>query len=333
MSIQWLDSLTRFYQKGRAFVVITIVEVKGSTPRSLGTKMLISTQETWGTIGGGNLEYQAIASAHDGLAQVAENKPHDPTPLIAYPLGSKLGQCCGGYVRCLFEYVPDTLFGAPKTPEWIRQAHSALKDHQPCTLLTEIVSGNAKKSLLTTATPFQFEATASAITLKEVIEPSRFQITLFGAGHVGKALVHILHPLNCHIRWCDEREAQFPEYSASTVEKICHDAMDDEIRLAPDNSYFLVMTHSHALDYLLTKTILQHAHRTEKGVRFCGLIGSETKRNKFIHRLQQQGVSDHALSYLTCPIGLNTIHDKTPQAIAIAVAAQLMAIHDQTQEV
>jgi len=109
---EWLSVLADLSGKGTPCVLITVVEAKGSTPRDAGTKMVVTNEQQFGTIGGGNLEFQAIAEARKVLAAATgEAKLKD------YALGPALAQCCGGAVTVLLEPVlpPDKallLFGA-----------------------------------------------------------------------------------------------------------------------------------------------------------------------------------------------------------------------------
>ncbi|HFB54999.1 MAG TPA: xanthine dehydrogenase accessory protein XdhC, partial [Hellea balneolensis] len=89
----------------------------------------------------------------------------------------------------------------------------------------------------------------------------------------------------------------------------------------------LVITHDHDLDYQLVRTILRREH-----VPYCGMIGSKTKKVRFLKRLQHEGLTGKQLSRLTCPIGISGIKGKEPEIIAASVAAQLLQIIGETDE-
>lgn len=91
------------------------------------------------------------------------------------------------------------------------------------------------------------------------------------------------------------------------------------MRLAPAGGYFLVLTHNHDLDLRITEAILK---RGDFG--YLGLIGSKTKRQRFIHRFEQRGIATAAIARMTCPIGVGASVGKEPEVIAIAVVAQLL---------
>lgn len=152
------------------------------------------------------------------------------------------------------------------------------------------------------------------------LPPERFFLQLFGAGHVGRAIVRLLEQIHCRVQWIDEREQEFPpEPSAAHIERICVDAVEAEVALAPPGAFFLILTHQHDLDLRLTEAVLR---RGDAG--FCGLIGSQTKRARFLHRLEQRGLPPEVLARLTCPIGIPGIGGKEPEVLAVAVVAQLL---------
>jgi xanthine dehydrogenase accessory factor len=150
--------------------------------------------------------------------------------------------------------------------------------------------------------------------------PPRFHLQLYGAGHVGRAIVQLLAGLPCRVQWIDERESEFPAApSPPHVERVCVEPVEAEVRTAPPGAFFLVLTHSHDLDLALTQAILR---RGDFG--FFGLIGSRTKRARFEHRLRERGFAPEALQRITCPIGVPGIEGKEPEVIAVAVVAQLL---------
>lgn len=104
MNTQWLKEAFRLEQSGIDFVMVSVLSIKGSTPREVGARMLVTLQHSYGTIGGGHLEYQAIAVAKQGLLD-ADTTSNNHITTKDYPLGATLGQCCGGFVTLLFENV------------------------------------------------------------------------------------------------------------------------------------------------------------------------------------------------------------------------------------
>ncbi|SIP96915.1 xanthine dehydrogenase accessory protein XdhC [Marinobacterium stanieri] len=156
--------------------------------------------------------------------------------------------------------------------------------------------------------------------LFEPLNTDIVQIALFGAGHVGRALVSILSTLPCRIRWIDSREDEFPDNIPDGVEKVVNEFPVDEIEAQAANSYFIVMTHNHQLDQELTEAILRRNDFT-----YFGLIGSNTKRKKFEHRLKAKGFDAQLLERMTCPMGIPEVKGKLPAEIAVSVAGEVIA--------
>ena len=149
---------------------------------------------------------------------------------------------------------------------------------------------------------------------------ARFYLQLYGAGHVGRAIVRLLAHVPCHVQWIDEREVEFPpEASPPHIQRLCVEPVEAEVAQAPAGASFLVMTHSHALDLAITQAVLA---RGDFG--FFGLIGSQTKRARFEARLRERGFGASQLERMVCPIGLASIVGKEPEIIAIGVVAQLL---------
>jgi xanthine dehydrogenase accessory factor len=146
-------------------------------------------------------------------------------------------------------------------------------------------------------------------------------IVLFGAGHVGHALVKLLAMLPCVVQWVDSRDDLFPDEVPGNVQIEATDTPDAVVDLAPAGAHFLVMTHDHSLDFSLALRIMRR-----NDFAYFGMIGSKTKRVKFERRLVDRGVEPDRLMEMTCPIGVEGIADKAPGSIAVAVCAQLMRV-------
>ena len=164
----------------------------------------------------------------------------------------------------------------------------------------------------------------SAAALAAWPEPAPlFHLQLYGAGHVGRAIATLLADLPCQVCWIDEREAEFPATPPPPhIQRICADQVQHEVRQAPPGAYFLVLTHSHALDLAITEAVLRRAD-----FGFLGLIGSASKRARFLHRFQAIGIPEPVLARLCCPIGLPGLRGKWPAVIAVSVVAQLLGIN------
>ncbi|MBA1200916.1 xanthine dehydrogenase accessory protein XdhC [Pseudomonas capeferrum] len=161
------------------------------------------------------------------------------------------------------------------------------------------------------------------VLLFEPMGAVQAQIAVFGAGHVGRALVPLLAALPCRVRWIDSREQEFPESLPSGVVKVISEEPVDEVSELPPGSYCIVMTHNHALDLELSAAILKRNDFT-----WFGLIGSQTKRAKFEHRLRDRGFGDALLQRMRCPMGLAEVKGKLPIEIAVSIAAEIIATYN-----
>ena len=250
--LNWNQASLNLSQQGKAFVLITIIGVTGATPRNSGTKMVVSKDQAFDTIGGGHLEYKAVKQAHKLLQ---ENK--DCQLIEHFELGSQLGQCCGGNASILFE-----CFAA------------------------NIV-----------------------------------HIAVFGAGHVGQALIPLLAGLPCHVTWVDNREAQFPENCEqyANVTKLITDDPAGEVSGMPSNTLNVVMTHNHQLDFDISLAILKR-----EDFHYLGLIASDTKWRRFQQRYKHREIPPPLIKRMNCPIGLEQVVGKLPMEVAISVAGQII---------
>eukprot|EP00903_Cladosiphon_okamuranus_P021905 g20137.t1 len=147
---------------------------------------------------------------------------------------------------------------------------------------------------------------------------------IWGAGHVGRALVQVLSPLpEFEITWVDALQSKFPARIPECVTALPAQEPDRLVPHAPSDAHHLILTYSHQLDLALCHRLLGH------GFEFAGLIGSKTKWARFRARLTALGHSPEQIARLTCPIGRPEL-GKHPQAIAVGVAAELMALSQRS---
>lgn len=325
---RWLESVTE------DCVLVTVAAVRGSAPREPGAKMIVTREQIAETIGGGNLEHAAIERAREMLA--GDSVP--ATQLVRYPLGPGLRQCCGGVATLLYERIDASsmarlaeLQRAGKPGIIITGAEGACRGRKLIVSETgregslgETALDEEALALASDVHEPQLRAIGSGnVVMIEPLRPCDFQVVLFGAGHVGRALVAVLAGLDCRVTWVDPRPEQFPREVPGNVRVVATAAPEEEVDRAPSGAFFLVMTHSHALDFELCERALKRGD-----FRYLGLIGSLPKRNRFRKYLKLEGVSEAALARLTCPIGVPGIAGKQPAAIAIAVAAELLQVRD-----
>lgn len=334
----WLQSLHRIGERGLDAVLVGVLSGSGSTPRDAGAKMVVATDGVHGTIGGGEMEFQALEIARGML------RAGDERAARRFPLGATLGQICGGAANLVFERVPA---GA----EWVRVLADWHERGAPCVVVTPAGEGEGGHLLVSAHDAWgslgepALDAQAleaarrllgageegpralpigAGTAVFEALRPTDFNVMLFGAGHVGRAIARVLGVAPCRVTWVDGRAHEFPAEIAPNVRRIVTEAAVDAARSAPAGSYFLVMTHSHALDYELIEAILQRGD-----FAFCGMIGSGTKRRTFETSLVKRGLDAAALERFSCPIGIDGIKGKEPGAIAIAVAAELLQRYER----
>ena len=270
-------------------VVVSIASTQGSVPREKGTWMAVFVNELVGTIGGGHVEFEAIAEAR-ALLKTAEKESKELAEPYEkrYVLGPSLGQCCGGVMTLHYK------------------KYSCLGNKY---------AGYSQKWPLNSAfNPIP------ALKLQNV--------ALFGGGHVGKAIVNILSTLPMQVMWIDSRDEIFPEKLPSNVVCEHSDPVQaavNDLDVIPSGSHVLIMSFSHAEDLDIVAACLQR-QREREDLPFIGLIGSKTKWATFRHRLEDRGFSEAELAHITCPIGVKGVRGKEPEVIAVSVAAQLLAL-------
>lgn len=344
--ISWIEKLHSLLGDDPSVILVTVVAVRGSAPREVGAKILVSTTRQCGTIGGGNLEYQALALARECLTVGASPAGDSAMPFIrSYALGPSLGQCCGGHVELMFEKVDGTT-------EWLQQAFESagragaerlwlcrsISDAAYCFVETGADSGQSpasagepdncavllrRASCLPSTADEQDLRQAMATTDAtgewwcEVLTPTLPEIWVFGAGHVGAAVHEQLQLLPCQSIAIDSRDEQLDNLPPG-VRVIASDDCVAEVAAAPANAWYLVMTHSHTLDFDICHAVLKRGEFS-----YLGLIGSATKRVNFARRLAHRGVDSAQIDRMISPIGLPAIQSRLPQLIALGVAADL----------
>jgi xanthine dehydrogenase accessory factor len=255
-------ALRRALDKGEAAVLVTVAGARGSTPREAGAAMLVMRDAMTGTIGGGTLEWTAVARARQMLAGGETRADMD------VPLGPEIGQCCGGRVRLSL----------------------ALAD----------------------------AATLAALAEREAAEADDApSVLVFGAGHVGHALAAALAPLPFRTTLVDPRAEMLADLPEDVATK-CSALPEAEVRAAPAGSAFVVLTHSHALDFTIAEAAL-----VRQDAAYVGMIGSKTKRAQFSRWFREQGYDAALLGCLVLPIGGSAVRDKRPAVIAALVAAEV----------
>lgn len=315
----WLGAALSAIAGGEPVALVTVVEAKGSTPREAGAKMLVRHNDIVGSVGGGQLELLAIDAARRMLADSSARPA-----LVPHSLGPDLGQCCGGAVRLLLEPL------SARDRDWLEAWQIHADAARAATLVTE---ADGMKSWIADAgdhprvedRPAQHPSGRGWRVLEPVRHAAR-PLWLYGAGHVGRALVTVLSELDFDVTWLDSRHDGFPAMVPANVQSMIAPQLAATVDLTPPACLFLVMTHSHQLDLDICDRILRRGD-----FAFLGLIGSDTKKARFLSGLRALGHGPAALERLTCPIGLAQIPGKQPMEIAVSVAAQLLALPGTTE--
>lgn len=332
---RWLDDLYGLSGDDECCVVVTVAGVRGSAPRETGAKMIVTRKETIGTIGGGQLEYQCTKLAFE---QLQKDGAFEQRLQRRFPLGTNCGQCCGGVVDIMFERI------AMQSTAWLIALKGLHNERRPVVVITPLNEGSGKYLVTEDrCLHFEYNDTCSEATIAAarqmiidngsastlgnfLLEPvlqCDFHIAVFGAGHVATATVDVLSKLDCRIRWVDSRRSIFPAHLPDNVMAVESGNPAKEVAAMPRRTNYLVMTHSHPLDYEICDQVLRRGD-----FAYCGLIGSMSKRRRFERTMRKQAMSDSLLERLTCPIGVSGITSKKPADIAVAVAAELLRTRD-----
>lgn len=332
--MDWLTALNTLNSQAMPAVLVTVAAIEGSSPRETGAKMVVTRTAQFDTIGGGHLEWRTCEIAREML-----NTSSAERRLERLPLGPSLGQCCGGVVHLAFEFVESSSLGLFKTlaAHWHERKDSwrlvPLDGTQTSILLDATGRILAGEQSITT----EFDRARPCHVFKDLegrrwlVDPCpawRRHLVLFGAGHVGAAIVRALADLPCYVTWVDERDDMFPATVPANVRIEATDAPEAVIAEAASGTSFLVMTHNHALDQHLCETVLKR-----NDACWLGMIGSKTKRMQFEHRLRERGIAQERLKDMVCPIGLPGITGKTPAIIAASVCAQLLQVWEEVEPV
>lgn len=279
---------------------VVIAAHDGSSPREVGAAMLVWRDGQSGTVGGGALEWEATVRARGMLADGVRRLDREA-------LGPKLGQCCGGSVSLLTE-----VYGVAEVAQLNRLVVVRPTDTRAMPLAVKRIVDQARGSGINPAAQL-----LQGWMVEPVLRPLR-EIWIWGAGHVGRALVSVLAPLpGVQITWVDVAAERFPAVVPEGVRVLPVAEPALAVNLAPAGAEHLVLTFSHALDLEICHQLLWH------GFARAGLIGSATKWARFRSRLGALGHPAAEVARIDCPIGDPAL-GKHPQAIAVGVAMQFL---------
>lgn len=310
--MRWLRETISRLERGATVVHVTVLRTDGSAPRPTGTKMLIAADAVIGSIGGGALEHRASERAQ---------------ALLTADRGDRLVVRDAGRTELLFE----RLEARDLTPfcEALRhlEADGAVlltpldRPSEAKRVLAWAAAAPELQSALADGTDAAVLARAElGAELAERLIDRRARVWLFGAGHVGRALVRALEPLPFHVTWIDDRAGFLPP-ATDGMRPLLAEVPAAEVAKAPADALVVVMSHSHALDFAIVEAALA---RDDLG--FVGMIASANKRANCLDRCRRRGISEARLARLTAPLGVPGISGREPAVIAASVAAQLLQV-------
>ncbi|NRA41051.1 MAG: xanthine dehydrogenase accessory protein XdhC [Pseudomonadales bacterium] len=258
----WQQACYQLQQHGTEYVLATIIGAAGSTPRAAGTKMVITAENIYDTLGGGHLEFVVMQKARELLANAERGEAQSQQLIEHFPLAASLGQCCGGSATVLFEL--------------------------------QLEQGMA--------------------------------LDVYGAGHVAHALMAIVKDLPLRIRWIDARQSLFPAETPANIQCCIDEDPTVWVASAAANSASLILTHNHQLDFALTEAILKRGDAC-----WLGVIGSDTKAQRFRQRLLAKGFSQSEVASMQSPVGLEAVSGKLPMEVAVSIAGALIQVYQSQQ--
>ncbi|MBC8408760.1 MAG: xanthine dehydrogenase accessory protein XdhC [Rhodobacteraceae bacterium] len=282
---------------------VLILKTFGSAPRDEGTTMLIWDSGQFGTIGGGELEYQVTRLAKK---IIIDNKG---SRIKKFSLGPDMGQCCGGAVELLIEILDETKVKFISVDDGFF-ARPVFKNEKSLNVQALIKSYRNKSVPIKTSFKDGW--------LFEPVTKEKELIWIYGAGHVGTAIANVLSKLSQFSVTCiDTSQDRYPDNFPKTVEKLITKNPAQIVQYAPSETHHLILTYSHALDLEICHQLLQHNFAT------AGLIGSKTKWARFKKRLNELNYTFEQINRIICPIGEPSF-GKSPYEIAIGVASMLL---------
>ena len=340
MNKKLYEEAVRLLENNKDFAFATIIKSSGSTPRSLGAKMIICADDNiHGTIGGGVLEAGVMRKASNVLK---EKKTRIEKFYLNAEDITSLGMTCGGNLEVLIEYID------PSNPVYLDMFRKMLyhfNQKESCYLVT-IISMKEKEYpiekqflMLEDSSVPGFNETATEdfksyisrgihykissygenkrIIFESINIPHR--VYIFGAGHVGEKLVWILNFLNFPVTIIDDRSEfadknKFPHADVRLVDSF--ENSFEELKI-DTYSFIVIVTRGHMYD----STVLSLALKTNAG--YIGMIGSRKKRDKIYEGLLNSGYTKNDLERVHSPIGI-PIGDETPEEISVSIAAELI---------
>ncbi|OOB79346.1 MAG: hypothetical protein BEN19_07810 [Epulopiscium sp. Nuni2H_MBin003] len=290
-----------------SIVLATIIYATGSTPREAGAIMLVSKDgPIGGTVGGGTVEHESIELAkkllHDNACGFTKRF------ILDTKQAGSLGMVCGGTTDILFTPINDS---AP-----LEHALKLIQNNTSIGALKFSLTGDN----ISCDNQADINITAKDAEFFYLSLKNNRRIILFGAGHVGTEVAHMLAYLDINYVIFDDRDEflsieNFPTAQNRHVINFSElNSLNDKLGNISDTDGFCIMTRGHVGDL----DVARFALNTKAG--YIGLMGSDTKKKYVFDTLQGEGYSTDRIN---CPIGLS-IGAQTPKEIAISVVSQIL---------
>jgi xanthine dehydrogenase accessory factor len=308
-----VQSLKDFLAGQGRIALVEVAGTKGSTPREKGAFMLVSQAAISGTIGGGQLEYMAIDKARQMLFSPLEGEMAAKRPEGVLSEGTTRASGTAAATP------PDGF--AATLPSRGRGAR--IEVDEVCATLDvplgpeigQCCGGRVEVLIRLVDAALAAELVAAA-EAEEVHLP---YVYIFGGGHVGQALASTIALLPVHGVVIETR-AEALEGMPETVETRLTPMPEAEVRNAPAGTAFAILTHDHALDFLIVAEALKR-----DDAAYVGMIGSKTKKATFKSWfLKSADGSEAEFARLVSPIGGDAVRDKRPPVIAALAGAEIM---------
>ncbi len=345
---QIAEAALQMLRSGISFAQATVLESSGSTPRDAGSCMLIRPDKTIvGTVGGGVLEANTVKTA---LKAIKDQRAAIVLYVLENEGAAAIGAVCGGRARVLIDFIDA---GEPGNLEFFEQLFKAsginqrshiaalipdsekLSRRNTCLILPDgavigaEVFGPDIQSYLQKGQGYDVFTRLEKYSAHLFPVGSDGTVYIFGAGHCGEKLAHIVHTVGFETVVIDDRSefanaSRIPEADEIIVPKRLEEPFDT-IAFGPD-SYIVIVTRGHMHD----EVILRRALKTNAG--YIGMIGSKKKRETIYRHLLDEDFTQTDIDRVYSPIGIS-IGAETPEEIAISITAELIKVRAEKKTV
>jgi xanthine dehydrogenase accessory factor len=321
VEVKLFAQLVAALDEGRRIALATVVGTAGSTPRHLGARMAVADDgATWGTIGGGRIELEVTAVAREIAAGA-------PPRRVQHHLVRDLAMCCGGSMEV-------AIADAAASRDALVTAAKARRERAPVLLDTSLDGGPLRCEPAERAAARAWRRPrVDGEVLREAIGLAE-RVLVFGAGHVGRAIGELAHRCDFEVIVCDDGDTGALDRAAPWADHVV-----DSFQLADAaralgglgaGDLVLIVTRDHAVDQRIVEELLAGPAGVDVDeLDFVGMIGSRGKVGRFRKRLEARGLLAGAggarWGRLRAPVGLD-VGAETPEEIAVAVVAQLVAL-------